>query len=113
MAWVSPPRKHIALAEKLVSRAAERRFDRVILDKKIDSRDDHLQALGKLLKQCVTWTGVDEKYSAWQDGALHPNATNRYSTFKLWTANFKRRSTSSLQAEGHRRNGSRGREHPR
>ena len=44
-------KEHIALAEKLVSEPPKERFDRVVLDKKIDSRDDHLQALRKQLKQ--------------------------------------------------------------
>src|SRR5204862_3938637 len=32
-------KEHIALAEKLVSEPPKERFDRVVLDKKIDSRD--------------------------------------------------------------------------
>jgi RNA polymerase primary sigma factor len=76
-------KEHIALAEKLVSEPPKERFDRVILDKKIDSRDDHLQALGKLLKQVRDMDqAVDEKYSAWQDGALRSKRDKRYSAFK-------------------------------
>ena len=43
-------KEHIALAEKLISEPPKERFDRVILDKKIDSRDAHVKALRKLLK---------------------------------------------------------------
>src|ERR1051326_5281439 len=43
-------KEHIALAEKLVADPPKERFDRVILDKKIDSRDTHIKALRKLLK---------------------------------------------------------------
>ncbi len=43
-------KEHIALAEKLISEPPKERFDRVILDKKIESRDNHLRALRKLVK---------------------------------------------------------------
>src|SRR5215831_6901553 len=43
-------KEHIALAEKLLSEPPKERFDRVIIDKKIDSRDTHLRALRKLVK---------------------------------------------------------------
>src|SRR3974390_2698299 len=42
-------KEHIALAEKLVSEPPKERFDRVILDKKIDSRDTHLRELRRLI----------------------------------------------------------------
>ena len=37
-------KEHIALAEKLVSEPPKERFDRVILDKKIDNRETHLKS---------------------------------------------------------------------
>ena len=43
-------KEHIALAEKLVSEPPKERFDRVVLDQKIDSRDSHLKSLRKLIK---------------------------------------------------------------
>ena len=43
-------KEHIALAEKLVSEPPKERFDRVILDKKVDNRDAHLRSLRKLIK---------------------------------------------------------------
>jgi RNA polymerase primary sigma factor len=42
-------KEHIALAEKLLSEPPKERFDRVVLDQKIDSRDVHLRALRKLV----------------------------------------------------------------
>ncbi len=36
-------KEHIALAEKLVSEPPKERFDRVIVDKKIEGREKHLQ----------------------------------------------------------------------
>merc|ERR1711916_163123 len=44
-------KEHIALAEKLIAEPPKERFDRVILDKKIDSRDKHLKYLRRLVKQ--------------------------------------------------------------
>jgi len=43
-------KEQIALAEKLTSEPPKERFDRVILDKKIDSRESHLKQLRKLVK---------------------------------------------------------------
>ncbi|MFN0066179.1 MAG: RNA polymerase sigma factor RpoD [Limisphaerales bacterium] len=43
-------KEHLALAEKLVAEPPKERFDRVIVDKKIESRENHLKALRKLVK---------------------------------------------------------------
>ncbi len=60
-------KEHIALAEKLVSEPPKERFDRVILDKKIDSRDSHLRALRKLVKEVRGVDQlVDDRYAEWQ-----------------------------------------------
>jgi RNA polymerase primary sigma factor len=85
-------KEHIALAEKLVSEPPKERFDRVVLDKKIDSRDDHLQALRKQLKQLGELDQqVDQHYAAWQAEAAGPRRDRLYATFKkldrrLWKA---------------------------
>ncbi len=56
-------KEHIALAEKLIAEPPKERFDRVIIDKKIDSRDQHLKALRKLVKDVRNIDqDVDEKY---------------------------------------------------
>ena len=60
-------KEHIALAEKLIAEPPKERFDRVILDKKIDSREKHLKYLRKLVKSVRGQDQlVDEKYAAWQ-----------------------------------------------
>ena len=60
-------KEHIALAEKLIAEPPKERFDRVILDKKIDSREKHLKYLRKLVKNVRAQDQlVDEKYAAWQ-----------------------------------------------
>ena len=61
-------KEHIALAEKLVSEPPKERFDRVVIDKKIDGRDAHLHALRRLIKQVrAIDIQVDAKYAAWQN----------------------------------------------
>jgi RNA polymerase primary sigma factor len=60
-------KEHIALAEKLISEPPKERFDRVILDKKIESRDNHLRALRKLVKDLrIIDQQVDDHYAEWQ-----------------------------------------------
>src|SRR5437667_6484212 len=63
-------KEHIALAEKLISEPPKERFDRVILDKKIESRDNHLRALRKLVKEVrAVDQSVDDRYAEWQGGS--------------------------------------------
>jgi RNA polymerase primary sigma factor len=63
-------KEHIALAEKLVSEPPKERFDRVIVDKKIEGRDAHLRDLRKLVKSVRELDQhVDESYAAWQHAA--------------------------------------------
>ncbi|MEO6034481.1 MAG: RNA polymerase sigma factor RpoD [Verrucomicrobiota bacterium] len=68
-------KEHIALAEKLISEPPKERFDRVIVDKKIEGREDHLKDLRKLVKNVrLLDQTVDEKYSESQNG---PNKAKR------------------------------------
>ena len=54
---------HIALADKLLGEPPKERFDRVIVDKKIDSRDKHLKELRALIKVVrAVDRKVDEKF---------------------------------------------------
>jgi RNA polymerase primary sigma factor len=60
-------KEHIALAEKLLSDPPKERFDRVIVDNKIDSRETHLRALQKLVKKVRKMDmEVDASYSRCQ-----------------------------------------------
>ncbi len=71
-------KEHIALAEKLISEPPKERFDRVIVDKKIENRENHLKDLRKLVKVVrVLDLQVDDKYAEWQ-GA--PNKAKRDKT---------------------------------
>src|SRR5262245_52118063 len=68
-------KEHIALAEKLISEPPKERFDRVIVDKKIENRENHLKDLRKLVKVVRALDQqVDDNYAEWQ-GA--PNKSKR------------------------------------
>ncbi|MDX1951380.1 MAG: RNA polymerase sigma factor RpoD [Verrucomicrobiota bacterium] len=63
-------KEHIALAEKLISEPPKERFDRVIVDKKVDSRDAHLKELRRLVKLVRKLDQeVDDKYASWQNAS--------------------------------------------
>jgi len=60
-------KEHIALAEKLVSKPPKERFDRVTIEKKVDSRDRHVRELRTLIPQVQHLDRVvDEKYAVWR-----------------------------------------------
>ena len=66
-------KEHIALAEKLLSEPPRERFDRVVLEKKVDGRDTHLRTLHKLVTRVQKLDEeVDHKYTAWRHA--HGNA---------------------------------------
>ncbi len=63
-------KEHIALAEKLISEPPKERFDRVIVDSKIEGRENHLKALRRLVKKVREIDhNVDEAYAAWRKAA--------------------------------------------
>ena len=75
-------KEHIALAEKLVSEPPKERFDRVILDKKIDSRDTHLRELRRLITHVRHLDQqVDEKYAEWQNNEVKTRTGRHYAAF--------------------------------
>jgi RNA polymerase primary sigma factor len=60
-------KEHIALADKLISQPPKERFDRVIVDKKVESRDNHLRTLRRLVKHVRGLDQeVDDKYAVIQ-----------------------------------------------
>jgi RNA polymerase primary sigma factor len=76
-------KEHIALAEKLISEPPKERFDRVIVDKKIESRNQHLKALRRLTKTVRELDRkVDEKYARWQEASKASDRKKLYNEFK-------------------------------
>ena len=76
-------KEHIALAEKLISEPPKERFDRVIVDKKIEGREDHLKDLRKLVKSVRLFDqSVDQKYAQRQTGPNKARREKRAREFK-------------------------------
>jgi RNA polymerase primary sigma factor len=77
-------KEHIALAEKLISEPPKERFDRVIMDKKIEGREGHLRDLRRLLRHVRPLDQmVDDEYAAWQNaGQSKPGSDNPPRAFK-------------------------------
>jgi RNA polymerase primary sigma factor len=62
-------KEHIALAEKLLCEPPKERFDRVVVDKKVASRDKHIRDLRLLVKKVRALDAqLDDKYAACQQG---------------------------------------------
>jgi RNA polymerase primary sigma factor len=99
-------KEHIALAEKLIAEPPKERFDRVIIDKKIDSRDIHLKALRKLVKDVRGLDqDVDEKYRDLADFVPEGQADKLREEFQKLDEAAEVVPQVLLQAEGHRGNG--------
>ena len=76
-------KEHIALAEKLASEPPKERFDRVIVDKKVENRDAHLKALRKLINTArAADQQVDQYYAAWQTAATKPKRSRTLGVFR-------------------------------
>ena len=76
-------KEHIALAEKLLAEPPRERFDRVILEKKVDGRDAHLRALRKLLARVQKADQeVDQKYTAWRHAHAKERSDEALAEFK-------------------------------
>jgi len=60
-------KEHIATAEKLLSEPPKERFDRVVVDKKVATREGHLKDLRRLVNKIRALDAqADERYIAWQ-----------------------------------------------
>jgi len=76
-------KEHIALAEKLISEPPKERFDRVIVDKKIENRENHLKTMRQLIKQVrVVDQHVDHGYSEWKRAATKSSKETSFSRFR-------------------------------
>ncbi|MBE0544501.1 MAG: RNA polymerase sigma factor RpoD [Verrucomicrobia bacterium] len=76
-------KEHIALAEKLIAEPPKERFDRVVIDKKVDSRDQYLRALRKWIKQVRAVDHmVDAKFAAWQSATAKLRRDRALTAFK-------------------------------
>ena len=61
-------KEHIALAEKLLADPPRERFDRVVIDKKVDSREAHLKTMTRLLTKLRELDAeTDRHFNLWRD----------------------------------------------
>jgi RNA polymerase primary sigma factor len=61
-------KEHIALAEKLLADPPRERFDRVVLDKQVASRETHLKSLQRLIPSVRELDAeVDRHFNLWRD----------------------------------------------
>ena len=59
-------KEHLAIADKLLADPPKERFDRVVVDSKVESRESHLKDLRLLINKVKQLDHtVDEKYAAW------------------------------------------------
>jgi RNA polymerase primary sigma factor len=76
-------KEHIALAEKLLTEPPRERFDRVILEKKVDDRNAHLRVLRRLVTRVHEIDlAVDHKYIAWRDAHTQVHRRRAQAAFK-------------------------------
>ena len=76
-------KEHIALAEKLLAEPPRERFDRVILEKKVDDRNAHLRVLRRLVARIHEIDEeVDHKYIVWRDARTQVHRHRAQTAFK-------------------------------
>jgi RNA polymerase primary sigma factor len=76
-------KEHIALAEKLMADPPRERFDRVILDKKVDSREAHLRGLRRLIVRVRDLDhDTDKHYNLWRDNGVSDKNSAALTAFK-------------------------------
>jgi len=84
-------KEHVAVAEKLLADPPRDRFDRVVLEKKVDSRDAHLRTLHRLAARVRNLDqDVDRKYNLWRD--THAKAARQRALTAFKRADQKLRS---------------------
>jgi RNA polymerase primary sigma factor len=84
-------KEHIALAEKLLGEPPKERFDRVILENKIEQREKHLALLRKLVATArLVDQQADEQYAKWQAGASARRREQLFASFKRLDAKLQR-----------------------
>ncbi|HEY3762303.1 MAG TPA: RNA polymerase sigma factor RpoD [Verrucomicrobiae bacterium] len=76
-------KEHIALAEKLIADPPRERFDRVVLDKKVDGRNTHVVVLGRLLARARDLDkDADHKYNTWRNAHGKDKGHRAFTVFK-------------------------------
>ena len=76
-------KEHLALAEKLLADPPRERFDRVVLDKKVASRDTHLKTLQRLIIRVrEVDQDVDHHFNLWRDAHQNVKRNREHDDFE-------------------------------
>jgi RNA polymerase primary sigma factor len=76
-------KEHVALAEKLLADPPRERFDRVVIDNKVDSRNAHLRVLHRMLARVRKQDqDVDRCYTVWRDARFKAKRQRTLRAFK-------------------------------
>ena len=76
-------KEHLALAEKLLADPPRERFDRVVLDKKVSSRDTHLKTLQRLILRVRGMDqDVDRHFNRWRDSQQNFKRNREHDEFE-------------------------------
>jgi RNA polymerase primary sigma factor len=76
-------KEHSTLAEKLLADPPKERFDRIVVDKKVTSRESHLHELRGLLKKIRALDAlVDQQYVRWQHASTPAQREKLFAEFK-------------------------------
>jgi RNA polymerase primary sigma factor len=76
-------KEHVALAEKLLADPPRERFDRVVLENKVDNRNTYLRTLRRvLLRVRKLDEDVDHRYTAWRAAHLKAKRQGTARAFK-------------------------------
>ena len=76
-------KEHVALAEKLLADPPRERFDRVVIDNKVDGRNSHLHVLRRVLGRVRKLDqDVDRHYTAWRNAHLKARRQRTLRVFK-------------------------------
>ena len=83
-------KEHVALAEKLTAEPPRERFDRVVVDQKINSRESYLKSLHTLMKTVRNLDQqVDEQFNAARDAKNSDTRTRAVNVFKKLDAKLQ------------------------
>jgi RNA polymerase primary sigma factor len=75
-------REHIAIAEKLLMEPPSERFDRVVVDNKITSRESHLKNLRRLVMRIKTIDAqADAQYDRWRKSARSDHRDKLFASY--------------------------------
>jgi RNA polymerase primary sigma factor len=80
-------KEHSTIAQKLLADPPKERFDRIVLDSKVTSRESHLQELRSLLKKMQALDAqVDEHYALWKQALAGGRREKLFASSKNWRA---------------------------